>query len=153
MLFSQLVIGLAMAGQTAAPTAAQTVPAGTTQPVGQPGTTATRPLPAPPKVGEKQGFIRRQVGRDVNPDQPDPAANPLPRPPKPGAGRTQSHDDGEDDIQMARPGPVERQGFIRRQVGRDVNPDQVQTAPLAPPTGRAGLTQPPAATPQTAPKP
>lgn len=75
-----------------------------------PATPAAKPLLQPVKPGEKQGFIRRQVGRDVNPDQPAPDARPLPLPES----------------------PATRQGFIRRQVGRDVNPDQQPQSRLKP---------------------
>ncbi|WP_448501251.1 hypothetical protein [Sphingomonas sp.] len=118
-------IGLAIT----APLHPQSVPAPTSQPSGPAGTSSARSLPQPAKPGEKQGFIRRQVGRDVNPDQPDPETSPLPEPPKVG----------------------EREGFIRRQVGRDVNPDQVRPTSLVPPAGRVGTTTQPVNAQQTKP--
>jgi hypothetical protein len=133
-----LVIGLAIT----ATAGAQAVRAPVSQPAGPPGASTAQPLPKPAGPAEKQGFIRRQAGRDVNPDQPDPAANPLHAAPRPGADRTDPDDEGPAKPPMARPDPVERQGFIRRQVGRDTNPDQLPDAPLAPPTGRGGATQP-----------
>lgn len=104
-----------------APLSAQEPPApvedSLTIPTG-PHETAAKPLPQPDKPGEKQGFIRRQVGRDVNPDAS--GASPLPQPES----------------------PATRQGFIRRQVGRDVNPDQQPQPGLAPPTRPDPVAQP-----------
>lgn len=121
-VIGSLVICTALAGF--APLAAQQTsppPADAGHMQGTSTVPAAKPLPQPGTSGEKQGFIRRQVGRDVNPDQPAADARPLPPPAKPG----------------------ETQGFIRRQVGRDVNPDQQPAAGPKPPVNR-GVGTPPA---------
>ncbi|MCH7409789.1 hypothetical protein MM239_10320 [Belliella sp. DSM 111904] len=64
---------------------------------------------------EKQGFIRRQVGRVENPDKP---TGTLPKPATPGAGKTIISQDGKTGGLSQPGGKVEQQGFIRRQVGR-----------------------------------
>lgn len=64
---------------------------------------------------EKQGFIRRQVGRI---EDPDAQTGTLPIPPKAGSGKTIPNQ-GEKSGGLSQPvGKVEKQGFIRRQVGR-----------------------------------
>ncbi|GHB25654.1 hypothetical protein [Mongoliitalea lutea] len=64
---------------------------------------------------EKQGFIRRQVGRIENPDK---STGNLPKPQGPGAGKTNPNDD-KNQGELGKPNTkIEQQGFIRRQVGR-----------------------------------
>jgi hypothetical protein len=64
---------------------------------------------------EKQGFIRRQVGRIENPDK---STGNLPKPQGPGAGKTNPTDD-KNQGKLGQPNSkLEQQGFIRRQVGR-----------------------------------
>lgn len=64
---------------------------------------------------EKQGFIRRQVGRIDNPEAKD---GNLPEPKSPQDGKSGGTTSGKSSGNLKPISKTEQQGFIRRQVGR-----------------------------------
>ncbi|GMQ27110.1 hypothetical protein Aoki45_37930 [Algoriphagus sp. oki45] len=64
---------------------------------------------------EKQGFIRRQVGRI---DDPEAKGGNLPEPKAPQDGKSGGANSGKTSGTLKPGSKVEQQGFIRRQVGR-----------------------------------
>ncbi len=64
---------------------------------------------------EKQGFIRRQVGRI---DDPEAKGGSLPAPKAPQEGKSGGTNSGTASGTLKPTSKVEQQGFIRRQVGR-----------------------------------
>lgn len=76
-----LIFGLAIAA-AATPALGQTTEAASPEQQTQPvlPRESAGDLPEPDKPGTKQGFTRRQIGRDVNPDAARNTARPLPVP-------------------------------------------------------------------------